>query len=78
MEGIDKRIRDAFSTQDKLDELDIQILEGLSILGPRNLSKIAKNLGAPSTTMRYRVQKMLSNSILFLHLNPNRARALRG
>lgn len=70
MEAIDKRIRDAFSTQDKLDELDVQILEGLSVLGPRNLSKIAKNLGAPSTTVRYRVQKMLSHSILFLHLNP--------
>lgn len=46
MEAIDKRIRDAFSTQDKLDELDVQILEGLSVLGPRNLSKIAKNLGS--------------------------------
>ena len=70
MEAIDKQIRDAFSTQNKLDELDVQILEGLSVLGPRNLSKIAKNLGAPSTTVRYRVQKMLSNSILFLHLKP--------
>ncbi|EMR73107.1 transcriptional regulator [Thaumarchaeota archaeon SCGC AB-539-E09] len=70
MEAIDKRIRDAFSAQDKLDNLDVQILEGLSVLGPRNLSKIAKNLGAPSTTVRYRVQKMLSNSLLFLHLNP--------
>ena len=70
MEAIDKRIRDAFSTLGKLDELDVKILEGLSILGPRNLSKIAKNLGTPSTTVRYRVQKMLSNSLLFLHLNP--------
>ena len=55
MEAMDKRIRDAFSVQDKLDELDVQILEGLSVLGPRNLSEIARNLDVPSTTVRYRV-----------------------
>ncbi len=40
------------------------------MLGPRNLTLIAKHLEMPTTTVRYRVQRMLSNSILFLHLNP--------
>ncbi|MBC8225057.1 hypothetical protein H8E65_10735, partial [Candidatus Bathyarchaeota archaeon] len=40
------------------------------MLGPRNLALIAKHLEMPTTTVRYRVQRMLSNSILFLHLNP--------
>ena len=48
----------------------MKILEGLSMLGPRNLALIAKHLEMPTTTVRYRVQRMLSNSILFLHLNP--------
>ena len=40
------------------------------MLGPRNLALIAKHLEMPTTTVRYRVKRMLSNSILFLHLNP--------
>jgi DNA-binding Lrp family transcriptional regulator len=68
--SLDVRIRDAYSTWKKIDETDVRILEGLSFLGPRNLSLIAKHLGMPTTTVRYRVQRMLSNSILFLHLNP--------
>ncbi|UCD43826.1 MAG: hypothetical protein JSV27_06630 [Candidatus Bathyarchaeota archaeon] len=70
MENLDKRIRDAFTAWNKIDELDVRILEGLSLLGPRNLAKIAEHLKEPTTTVRYRVQRMLSNSLLFLHLNP--------
>lgn len=70
MENLDARIRDAFSAWGKLDELDIKILQGLSLLGPRNLAKIAEHVKEPTTTVRYRVQRMLSNSILFLHMNP--------
>ena len=67
---LDKRIRDAYSAWKKLDETDVKILEGLSILGPRNLTLISEHLEMPTTTVRYRVQKMLDKSILFLHLNP--------
>jgi len=70
MENLDRRIRDVFSAWNRLDELDIRILEGLSLLGPRNLAKIAEHIDVPTTTVRYRVQRMLSSSILFLHMNP--------
>jgi DNA-binding Lrp family transcriptional regulator len=69
-ESIDVKVKDALTTWKKLDTLDVKILEGLSMLGPRNLALIAENLQIPQTTVRYRVQRMLSNSILFLHLNP--------
>lgn len=67
---LDIKIRDAFSIWNKVDELDVKILEGLSLFGPRNIALIAKQLEVPITTMRYRVQRMLSESVLFFHLNP--------
>ena len=70
MESLDVKIKDALTTWNKLDEVDLKILEGLSLLGPRNLALIAEHLKQPPTTVRYRVKRMLSNSILFLHLNP--------
>jgi DNA-binding Lrp family transcriptional regulator len=66
----DVRVRDAYAALGKIDGTDVEILEGLSLIGPRNLTKIAEHLRMPDTTVRYRVQQMLSNSILFLHLNP--------
>jgi DNA-binding Lrp family transcriptional regulator len=69
-DSLDVRVRDALSTWKKIDETDVRILEGLSFLGPRNLALIAKHLGMPTTTVRYRVKRMLSNSILFLHVRP--------
>ena len=70
IDNLDAKIRDAFSIWGKIDETDVRILEGLSLLGPRNLTKIAEHLKMPITTVRYRVQRMLDESILFLHLNP--------
>ena len=70
LDYIDVKIRTALSTLDKIDELDVKILEGLSFLGPRNLAILAEHLGMPVTTLRYRVCRMLDDSILFLHLNP--------
>ena len=69
MSDLDVRIRDAFTTQQKIDKLDVKILEALSLLGPRNLVLVAKHLNVPTTTVRYRVRRMLSSSILFLHMN---------
>jgi DNA-binding Lrp family transcriptional regulator len=69
-DDIDARVRDAFSVWGKIDETDVKILEGLSLLGPRNFTKIADHLKMPITTVRYRVRRMLKDSILFFHLNP--------
>jgi DNA-binding Lrp family transcriptional regulator len=68
--SLDVRVGDALTAWKKLDNMDVKILEGLSLLGPRNLALIAKHLEIPTTTVRYRVQRMLNNSILFFHLNP--------
>ncbi|UCH56780.1 MAG: AsnC family transcriptional regulator [Candidatus Bathyarchaeota archaeon] len=70
IEALDEKIRDGFTVWGKIDETDVKILEGLSLLGPRNIALIAKHLELPETTVRYRVDRMLDNSILFLHLNP--------
>ena len=68
--GIDEKIHDIYTVWEKIDETDVKILEGLSLLGPRNLTLIAEHLGMPTTTLRYRVMRMLDDSLLFFHLNP--------
>jgi len=70
LQVIDEKIRDIYSAWNKIDETDVKILEGLSFLGPRNLALIAEHLNMPTTTVRYRVKRMLEESLLFLHLNP--------
>lgn len=70
MENLDVKIHDAFTAWKKIDKIDVMILEGLSRLGPRNLALIAKHLDMPTSTVRYRVRRMLEDSILFFHLNP--------
>ena len=67
---LEVKIREASTAWRKIDEIDVKILENISLLGPRNLVPIAKNLKLPATTVRYRVKRMLSNSHLFLHLKP--------
>jgi len=67
--GIDERVRDIFTVWKRIDETDVKILEGLSLLGPRNLTLIAEHLDMPIATLRYRIIRMLDNSLLFLHLN---------
>jgi DNA-binding Lrp family transcriptional regulator len=69
-ESLDVKIRDALSLWNKIDETDLKILEGLSMLGPRNFKLIAKRIGVPSSTVQYRIRRMLNNSTLFLHVNP--------
>ena len=70
LKGVDEKIRDVFTVWNKIDEVDVKILEGLSLFGPRNLTAIAERLNIPKTTLRYRVKQMLENSLLFIHLNP--------
>lgn len=70
MENIDSRIRDAFSIWEKIDEIDVKILEGLSLLGPRNIALLSKHIDHPISTVSYRIRRMLDKSILFFHVNP--------
>lgn len=44
---------------DALDETNAKILEGLGSHGPRNLSSLARVLGLPSTTVAFRLSKLI-------------------
>ncbi|UCB59807.1 MAG: AsnC family protein [Candidatus Bathyarchaeota archaeon] len=50
-----------------LDFLDLKILEGLGIYGPRNMTAVARKLGLPEATLRRRLKQMLSQ--VFLQTN---------
>lgn len=50
-----------------MDFYDLQILEGLGIYGPRNVTAVARNLGLPEATLRRRLKKMLPH--IFLRAN---------
>lgn len=67
---LDEKNRDVYTVWKNIDETDVKILEGLSALGPRNLTLIAKHLDMPVTSLRYRVKRLLDYSLLFIHLNP--------
>jgi len=68
--GLDAKNRDINTVWKDIDDTDVRILEAISQLGPRNLALIANRLDMPTTTLRYRVRRMMDNSLLFLHLNP--------
>jgi len=51
---------------EKLDNLDLKILEGLSKHGPRNMSKVAKEIGVPRGTILSRIDHMSSSFYLRL------------
>jgi len=69
-DSLDIKIRAALTAWKKLDETDVKILEAISLLGPRNLALVAKHLKLPRKTVSYRVNRMLSESILFFQVNP--------
>jgi DNA-binding Lrp family transcriptional regulator len=54
---------------DKLDSLDIDILEGLGKFGPRNISKVARVLGIPRGTMLSRIKHMSTSFYLRMSAN---------
>ena len=51
---------------DNLDSRDIEVLEGLAEYGPRNISKVARELGMPRGTVVSRMERM--SSLFFLNL----------
>lgn len=64
----DTKIQNATVAWKKFDALDVRILEGLSLLGSRSLDLIASAIDVAKTTVWFRVQQMISNSQLFIHL----------
>ncbi len=50
-----------------LDFFDLQILEGIGIYGPRNVTAVARALGIPEATLRKRLKQMRSR--IFLRAN---------
>lgn len=50
-----------------LDFFDLQILEGLGVYGPRNITAVARKLGVPEATLRRRLRQMLPK--IFLRAN---------
>ncbi|MDH5482929.1 MAG: winged helix-turn-helix transcriptional regulator [Candidatus Bathyarchaeota archaeon] len=54
-----------------LDRTNAAILEGLAEHGPRNLSVLAKSLGLPITTVRFRLNKMVKDGLLLINANLN-------
>jgi DNA-binding Lrp family transcriptional regulator len=50
----------------KFDNLDVRILEGLAEYGPRNISRVAKELNAPRGTVISRIKRMSSSFYLRL------------
>ncbi len=71
IDNLDIMVRDALTSWKKLDAVDVKILEGISNLGPRNLLQVAKKIQLPHTTVHFRLMRMLKDSMLFLHLNPD-------
>jgi DNA-binding Lrp family transcriptional regulator len=54
-----------------LTNIDIKIVEALSLIGPRNMTKIAESLGISRKTLSFRIKRMASNSHIFLRCHAN-------
>lgn len=54
------------SKQNKLHSIDVKVLEGLALYGPRNISKLAAQLNMPAGTLRYRINYLRSHFSLLL------------
>lgn len=55
--------------RENLDSLDVKILEGLGIYGPRDLTHLARELGLNRGTLWKRVKHLSSHHLLKLHAN---------
>jgi hypothetical protein len=68
--NLDIVIRKAISAFRRIDHTDLQVLEGILLYGPKNISQVAEYVRIPSTTIRFRLLRMLQESFLFLHMIP--------
>jgi hypothetical protein len=55
--------------QNKVRRVDVQVLEGLALYGPRNTSNVAAKLSTPTATLRRRINYLHSHFSLFLQGN---------
>jgi len=55
--------------QNKLDLLDLKIMEGLGEYGPRNIAEVAKKLNTPRGTVIARIKRMSSSFYLRMSAN---------
>ena len=55
--------------QNKVHGIDVKVLEGLALYGPRNVSKVAAKLNMPTATLRRRINYLRSYFSLFLQGN---------
>jgi len=55
--------------RDKLDHLDVRIIEGLGKYGPRNIKEVAKRLDMPRGTVLSRIKRM--SSLFYLRMSAN-------
>jgi DNA-binding Lrp family transcriptional regulator len=53
----------------QLDSIDVRILEALGVYGPRNISKIARDLSMPAETVRDRVKQLKLHFSLYFQAN---------
>jgi DNA-binding Lrp family transcriptional regulator len=55
--------------QNKVRSIDVQVLEGLALYGPKNTSKVAAKLNMPTATLRRRINYLHSQFSLFFQGN---------
>ena len=53
----------------KLDYKDLLLVESLGEYGPRNILRIAKKLGMPESSIRYRIKRLKEKGLLYMHAN---------
>jgi len=57
------------ATQKKLGNVDVKVLEGLALCGPRNKARLAARLNMPRETLRHRINYLRSHFSLYLQGN---------
>lgn len=50
------------------DLLDLRMIEGLGVLGPRNITSLARRLGVPAETLRKRLRRLRSQVFLYANI----------
>jgi DNA-binding Lrp family transcriptional regulator len=55
--------------QKKIRNIDVKVLEGLALYGPRNMTRVAAQLGIPRETLRHRISHLRSHFSLYLQGN---------
>lgn len=53
----------------KLRKIDVEVLEGLARFNPRNITKLAPNVGMPRETLRYRIRYLRSHFSMVMQGN---------